>query len=95
VVNPAPGNSDSISHKGNMKWENRESIIRTYFKTTKAGDIKLALRGRVSQGVSEIRFGFGSSSQSTVINNSEFKIIPLGTIKSVAAGYHYLDMQGI
>ncbi|MDA3924817.1 MAG: DUF3472 domain-containing protein [Kiritimatiellae bacterium] len=95
VVNPAPGNSDSISHKGNMKWENRESIIRTYFKTTKAGDIKLALRGRVSQGVSEIRFGFGSSSQSTVINNSEFKIIPLGTIKSVAAGYHYLEMQGI
>ena len=95
VVNPSQGNSDSISRRGQLTWKNSKSIIRTYFKTTTPGDIKLAIRAKVDQGSSKIRFAFGGKSQVLTLNNPEFAMIPLGTIRSVAAGYHYLEMQGV
>jgi len=95
VVNPAPGNSDSISHNGSMKWADPDSIIRTWFKTSQAGEIKLAVRVRVEQGASKIRFAFGGKSSAVTINNADFEAIPLGTVKDVAAGYHALEMQGV
>jgi len=47
------------------------------------------------QGSSKIRFTFGGKSQNISIKNKDFENIPLGTIKSVASGYHYLEMQGV
>ncbi len=95
VVNPAPGNTDSISHNGSMNWVNPETIIRTWFKTSQTGDIKLAVRARVGQGGSKIRFAFGGKTNEVTIGNVEFDIIPLGTVPDLPAGYHALEMQGV
>ena len=95
IVNPSPGNADSVNHRDGLKWQNSESIIRTYFKTTQVGDVKLAIRAKVPEGESKIRFSFGGKSRTRIIANTEFELIPLGTVKNVAAGYHYLEMQGI
>lgn len=94
VVNFVPANNDFISHKGTMKWENPASVIRTYFKTTQAGDITLSVRAKVFEGTSKIRFAFDGKSRSTTMDNTELELIPLGTLKNVSPGYHYLEMQG-
>lgn len=95
VVNAAPGNNDSVSHNEGLKWQNPESIVRTWFKTSQPGEIKLAAQMRVAQGTSKIRFTFNGKASEVAISNTEMALIPLGTIKDVAAGYHFLEMQGI
>lgn len=93
IINPVPGNNDSITHNGIVKWENPDSIIRTYFKKT--GQVHLAVRAKSDQGESKVRFSFGSVSKEIVIGNSEFENVPLGDFKTDSPGYCFLEMQGI
>jgi hypothetical protein len=95
IMNPSPGNHDSISHSNPMKWENPDSIIRTYFKTTLTGELQIAVRAKAEQGSSTIRFSFGGQSKEVVIGNAEFETVPVGTFTVKSAGYQYLEMQGI
>ncbi|MDD2600611.1 MAG: DUF3472 domain-containing protein [Kiritimatiellae bacterium] len=95
VVNSIPGSNDAVSHNSGLKWENSGSIIRTWFKTSKPGELKLAVKMRVVQGASKIRFTFRGKSSEVTLSNTETAIIPLGTVKDAPAGYQYLEMQGI
>lgn len=94
IVNQAPDNTDSISHGGRMKWTNPGSIIRTYFKTTTAGALALAVRAKADQGAAKVRFTFDGKSKEITISNTAFETIPVMSAQS-KAGYHFLEMQGI
>jgi hypothetical protein len=95
LVNPTPGNTDNIPHEGRMKWTNPESLIKTYFKTTKPGELSLAIRARADQGAAKIRFTFKGKTKETVITNTVFEIIPVMVASTTEPGYQYLETQGI
>ena len=95
IVNPGPGNTDSISHGGRMKWANPGSIIRTYFKTTKPGKLTLAVRAKADQGAAKVRFTFDGKSTEIDLTNTDLEHIPVIAVEHTKAGYHYLEMQGV
>ncbi len=102
---PAIGNSwtinnheecqKTISNSGIQNWTNKETIIRTYFKTTKTGVINIAIRAKVKSGNSIITCKFNEESRKIDISNREYDTIQIGSFKATSLGYQSLDLQGI
>ncbi|TAJ15784.1 DUF3472 domain-containing protein [Marinilabiliaceae bacterium JC017] len=95
VVDNTTETGQLISENGLTNWTNSTSTIRTFFHIEKTGDINIAIRTKVSSGQSKIKITLGSSSKEVTINNSTFKIIPIGRFKITQPGYHYVDLQGL
>ena len=51
VVNEVKDNRHIISDKGIRDWNDKNTIIRTYFKTDLAGQLNLGLNLKVSDGI--------------------------------------------
>ena len=83
-----------ISDGGIKKWDSEKAVIRTYFKTSKTGDISIGLKAKTAQA-STIKITMGNTSKQVSLDNTSFKTIDAGTFNIDTAGYQYIDIEGI
>lgn len=83
-----------ITHQGLQNWDNPETVINTYFKTVKTGNLQLGIVAKISKGSSKVQFSLGRQNQTTEIKSTEFDTINIGNFKIKKAGYQQLSIQG-
>jgi len=94
VLNNAKMDQQVISDGGIKKWDSEKAVIRTYFKTSKTGDISIGLKAKTAQA-STIKITMGNTSKQVSLDNTSFKTIDAGTFNIDTAGYQYIDIEGI
>lgn len=94
-INSDGAKESIIGRRGLQKWSDEDIQIRTYFYLTKTGTIELAIRARVDDGNSEIKFKLGDESKKNNLENSEFDTVYIGEFHIRKPGYQNFDMIGI
>ncbi len=95
VVNNLQQSHELISNAGIENWTNPDDIIRTYFKTGVAGELKLGLKLRVLDGKSTLRVSVGDETKTIEVSNSEWETVAVGNFNIKKPGYHFVEIQGI
>ncbi|SMG18248.1 DUF3472 domain-containing protein [Arenibacter troitsensis] len=95
VVNEVKDNRHIISDKGIRDWNDKNTIIRTYFKTDLAGQLNLGLNLKVSDGTSKLRVSLDGTTKEIQVSNQDFETVDVGVFKLATPGYHYVELQGM
>lgn len=95
IINNLEENREVISKEGIQSWSNKESVIRTYFKTNSAGEIYVGLTASVPEGTSILKVTVGNTSKEVKITGSDLQKVEVGTFTLDTPGYHYVEIQGI
>lgn len=94
VVDNHDKNRALIGENGIQNWVDKETRIRTYFKTETGGMIDLGLIAK-SSDVSEIKITLGENISTTKVENSTIDTINVGKFEIEEPGYHFVEIQGI
>ncbi|MEE9364115.1 MAG: DUF3472 domain-containing protein [Cellulophaga sp.] len=95
VISDVAENESVISDSGIHNWNNLNSVIRTYFKTTISGDLHVGLKIKSPDGKSTIKVTVGDTTKEVKINNTDYKVVEIGVFKIAAAGYNFIEIQGL
>ncbi len=95
IINNVSENESVVSKEGVHNWTNSNSILRTFFKTTKSGELHVGLTIRSIDGPSTLKITIGNTSKEITIENSEYENIPVGIFDVKTTGYLSMDIQGI
>jgi len=87
-------NSQLIGKGGIKNWSEKESKIRTYFKTKVSGTVSVGLIAR-SSGLSEIKVTLGEGAKTVKVDNSQLDTIPVGRFHISEPGYQFVELQGL
>ena len=88
------GSQVRIGKNGIENWNNPNTIISTWFKTSSSGILNLSLKAK-ADGEAIIKLIVEGKSFITNLSNSDWNTIPVGTIQLRKSGYIKVDLQGI
>ncbi|MCG2588851.1 DUF3472 domain-containing protein [Rhodohalobacter sulfatireducens] len=94
VVDDQDKNRTLIGENGIKNWVDKETRIRTYFKTEIGGMIDLGLIAK-SSDLSEIKITLGENISTINVENSTLDTINVGKFEIKEPGYHFVEIQGI
>ncbi len=94
VVGDLEKNKEIIGKDGINNWKDKNTKIRTYFKTEIAGSIDVGLIAK-SGSSSQIELSLGSSTKLVEVNTSTFDTIGVTRFEIVEPGYHFIEIEGI
>jgi hypothetical protein len=94
VVDDYNKNRTLVGENGIKNWVDKETKIRTYFKTEIGGVIDLGLIAK-SSDVSEIKLTQGENISTIKVENSTLDTINVGKFEIKEPGYHFVEIQGI
>jgi len=94
VVDDQDKNRMLIGENGIKNWVDKETKIRTYFKTEMAGTIDLGLIAK-SSDVSKLKITLGENISTIKVENSTLDTINVGKFEIKEPGYHFVEIQGI
>ncbi|MCE4565856.1 DUF3472 domain-containing protein [Maribellus sp. CM-23] len=102
---PAKGNSWFLDNVGTSQmkssdfdgfsWTSKSSVLRTYFRLEKAGEVHIGIKATVATGTSTIKATFQNESKDIEIKDTNHGIVYIGAFTVPTAGYYYIDLQGI
>lgn len=95
VINDLENNDQIIKKGGITNWSEKETIIRTYFKTEQAGNLNVAFFAKTVSGSSEIKVTCENKTEIVTIENIGWDTIPVGTFNIENPGYHFIEIQGL
>jgi hypothetical protein len=95
IVNEISKNNTMISDSGIAGWDDPAAVIETYFKTERAGSVRIALRAKSAGRRSKIEFKLGSRSGKVEIKSVYFDTIDIGSFIIENPGYISLRLQGL
>jgi len=95
LINDVMRSDEVITREGITNWSNAKSVIRTYFRIEKPGEIKISLRIRVKSGVSEIEVSSNGKSKKISLSNQSFDTVNIGTFNFEKPGYQLIDLNGL
>lgn len=95
VVSEWQRNKAVISKNGITGWTQSEDVIRTYFRSTTTGNMRLSLKGHLSSGNSRIKVTCGTTAYEVDLIPSDNGVIEVGTFDVDEQGYHYIELRGI
>jgi len=84
-----------LNESGLSRWQNDQSVIRTYFHLEKAGEISVSVTAKVETGSSKIQYSIGKVEGEMRLKNNEFTQFELGRFTLAEAGYHFLELAGL
>lgn len=84
-----------ITESGLHNWSDPNVIIKTYFRTAKAGKIQLALKVHVISGSSSIKCQIGKETKVVNISNTTTGTLKIGTFNIKKPGYQTVVLTGI
>jgi hypothetical protein len=94
VVDNADKNDDLIGDQGIRGWTNRETKIRTYFKTEKTGTLDIGLVAQ-SETAAKIKVTLNGNSRIVEANSANFDTLEVGRFEIVEPGYHFIEVEGV
>jgi len=94
---PEPGGG-AIGRQAGVTIGNADEVHSVYFRTDRAGTIRLGLKGRSTQGTAEIRATVNQNSLTATLQDAAEREYPLGEVKVSGegvsgAGYVRVDLQ--
>ncbi|WP_373280232.1 DUF5077 domain-containing protein [Marinifilum fragile] len=95
VINHTNLNSEMITENGVSNWNNKESVIRTWFWVERAGEIQLGVRAKNASGESKVMFSFNNENKEIKLSNSDFSKLAIGSFTVAKSGYYYVDVKGV
>jgi hypothetical protein len=95
VIDDLEKNKQIIKKGGIRNWSEKETRIRTYFKTTKTGELNVGIQTNSVFGSSEIKVTCGGKTKIVKIGNSEKELIFAGTFEIKEEGYNWIEIQGV
>lgn len=95
VINQTNLNSEMITENGVSNWNNKESVIRTWFWVEQAGEIQLGVRAKNTNGESKVEFSFNNESKEIKLSNSSFSKLDVGSFTVAESGYYHVDVKGV
>ena len=84
-----------ITESGLHNWSDPNVIIKTYFRTARAGKIQLALRVHIISGSSSIKCQIGKETKVINISNTTTATLKIGTFNIDKSGYQTVVLTGI
>jgi hypothetical protein len=78
-----------------LAWKDTAEVFSIYFHVDRAAEIKLAVKARVPQGHSILKFMFNKEAFQKEFNGTELREHTIGRITAADAGYCRIDMKGI
>lgn len=76
-------------------WSDSQTILRTYFRVEKAGEIHIGLMARVDQGKSLLQTDFQGQKRELQLSSKTYANTYLGSYQIDSPGYYYLDIKGL
>ena len=95
VVNDNAKNRTVISDKGIVKWTDKETVIRAWFRAESAGVIQIGIEGKQTSEESKIKLIFEGEEKEIILRDKDFSNIDAGTFNVKKPGYYYVELQGI
>ena len=95
VVDDFAKNSELIKKGGIKNWSEKEIKIRTYFKTTKTGNLNIGILVNATSGSSKIKVSCNGKTKIVNIENSKEDTIFVGIFEIEEAGYNWIEIQGV
>jgi|WetSurMetagenome_2_1015567.scaffolds.fasta_scaffold00003_225 hypothetical protein len=95
ITDDFSGNENIISDSGVVRWEDPATVIETFFKTEKAGQVRIALRASNHGAKSKIGFSMGKRVGVVKLRSAGFDTIDLGTFMIEKPGYTSLQLKGL
>lgn len=90
------GKSDAfVSRQGLERWTGEQAVLSSWFKLSRAGELKLFLKGNVQEGESTLKVTCEGKSFTVKLSNKEEEVIPVGKLKISGPGYKRVDIQGV
>lgn len=85
------------TYKGSINhWNNPNTVLSLYFKTSISGTLNLAVMASVPENTkkSHLKFICNGIEKSIVVKGSEEKMYKIGSFKDIKAGYVKIDIKG-
>ena len=95
AINSLEKNHQIIKKGGIKNWTDTETKIRTYFKTSKKGNLNVGILAKTKSGSSKIKITCCGKTEILTVNKSTKELIPVGVFEIKEAGYNWIEIQGI
>ncbi|RXQ94535.1 DUF5077 domain-containing protein [Ancylomarina salipaludis] len=95
LVDDVSLNESMISENGLINWTKESSLIRTFVRVNRTGQLSLGLKAKSLKGSSIVRVTIGDESREISISKQSSEIIPVGRFNVTKTGYVQIDMQGV
>ena len=95
AMDPHNAEYELITESGLHNWSDPNVIIKTYFRTAKAGKIQLALKVHAISGRSSIKCQIGKETKVVNISNTTTGTLKIGTFNIEKPGYQTVVLTGI
>lgn len=88
------GGNVAINKDGLVRWNDGQTVISTWFKTSQAGKLDLALRAK-SKASAELKMSVVGKTFDVKIPAGDWAVIPVGSVTLPENGYIRVDLQGV
>ena len=95
VISDLESTNQIINKEGITNWKEKETIIRTYFKTEQTGNLNIAIYAKAVSGSSEMKITCENKTEILTVENTDWDTIPVGTFQIEQPGYHFIEIQGL
>ncbi|RZT95486.1 uncharacterized protein DUF3472 [Ancylomarina subtilis] len=95
LVDDVSLNESMISENGLINWTKESSLIRTFVRVNRKGQLSLGLKAKSLKGTSVVRVTIGDEFKEITIKNQTSEIVPVGRFNVAKKGYVQIDIQGV
>jgi len=95
VVNDLDKNKQLIGDNGISNWTDSSTRIRTYFKVPQLGTLNVGLVAKSAGGTATIKVTCGNESKEVIVENTTLDTVSVGVFQVDAAGYQWVELQGV
>lgn len=84
-----------VSTEGIARWTGEEAILSSWFKVSHTGELRLFMKAKAIDGVSEINVSCEGQNYTLKVEDTEETIMPIGKVTIRESGYIRVDIKGV
>lgn len=85
-----------ISNEGVVKWSDPSTVISSWFRINKTGNLNLSIRAKALSKDAEIKVSFNNQTVPLILNSEEWTVYPVADNITISeTGYFRIDIQGV
>lgn len=88
-------NDEMVTDTGITGWTDPNTLIKTFFRTEKAGDVRIAIVAKAGSGKSEIECSLAGQKHVISLSSDNYDTIIVSKFTIEKPGYNSLDLKGI
>ncbi|WP_286232737.1 DUF3472 domain-containing protein [Thalassotalea sediminis] len=84
-----------ISSTGLSQWQESSQQLVTYFYLGATGELNLGIKGNIVNDIATINVSINEQQQQITLDNTESRIVPIGTFSVTEKGYQKVTISGV